>query len=97
MARGAIGKQNVTQKIAEIFGADYIGEYDKKLYVWTQENGERIQIAISLTCPKNFVGDTNSGGDLNFDTETPIASAPTAEITQEERKTVEDLMARLGL
>lgn len=42
MARGAIGKQNVSKKIAEIFGADFIGEYDKKLYVWTQENGERI-------------------------------------------------------
>ena len=46
MAKGAIGKQNVTNKIKEAFGADFIGEYDKKIYVWTQENGERIQIVI---------------------------------------------------
>ena len=46
MAKGAIGKQNVINKIQQAFGADYIGEYDKKIYVWTQENGERIQIAL---------------------------------------------------
>ena len=52
MAKGTIGKQNVINKIKAAFGADFIGEYDKKIYVWTQENGERIQIALSLTCPK---------------------------------------------
>ena len=51
MAKGTIGKQNVINKIKQAFGADYIGEYDKKIYVWTTENGERIQIALSLTCP----------------------------------------------
>ena len=50
MAKGAIGKQNVIKKIQTAFGADFIGEYDKKIYVYTQENGERIQIALSLTC-----------------------------------------------
>ena len=29
MAKGAIAKQNVTKKIQEIFGADFIGEVDK--------------------------------------------------------------------
>ena len=33
MAKGAIGKQNVIQKIAEAFGKDFIGEHDKKIYV----------------------------------------------------------------
>ena len=47
MAKGAIAKQVVINKIAEAFGADYIGEVDKKLYVWADENGEKIQIAIA--------------------------------------------------
>ena len=50
MARGSIAKQQVINKLAVAFGEDYIGEFDKKFYVWANENGERVQIAISLTC-----------------------------------------------
>lgn len=99
MARGSEAKANVVKKMSEIFGADWIGEYDKKFYVWTQENGERIQIAISLTCPKNPIGVAEST-DLNFDDfsmPTEIKSSTVPEITEDEKKTVEDLMSRLGL
>ena len=41
MAKGTIAKQNVINKIAQTFGADYIGEVDKKIYVWAEENGEK--------------------------------------------------------
>ena len=104
MARGAIGKENVIKKIKEVFGADFIGEYDKKIYVWTQENGERIQIALSLTCPKVqvAVADAPATGDFNFEDDAPsaVVAAGTfqpAEITPEERDRVNDLMKRLGL
>ena len=106
MAKGAIAKQNVTKKIQEIFGADFIGEVDKKIYVWTQENGERVQVAISLTCPKTPIEvsgtpiPTFSGGmdfeSMGVATVAPANSAP-AEISEEEKQTVADLMARLGL
>ena len=104
MAKGAIGKQIVTNKIAEAFGADYIGDVDKKLYVWTVENGERIQIAISLTCPKTMVEGgaaptavVESGGGFDWDA-APVApvSAP-VEISVDEQKNIQDLMAQLGL
>ena len=87
------------------FGADYIGEQDKKIYVWTQENGERIQIAISMTCPKIMIdaGEANAevevpDGDFDWsmDTPTPPKPAP-VEISQEEKDTVANLMAKLGL
>lgn len=42
MAKGAIAKEAVAKKIAQIFGADFVGEFDKKLYVWAEENGEKI-------------------------------------------------------
>ena len=104
-AKGTIGKQNVIAKIAEAFGKDYIGEHDKKIYVWTQENGERIQIAISMTCPKTMidVGDANAevevpGGDFDWSMDTPAPPKPApAEISQEEKDTVAELMAKLGL
>lgn len=104
MARGAIGKANVIQKIKEAFGADFIGEYDKKIYVYTQENGERIQIALSLACPKVpvAISDNPTTGDFNFEDDAPnvvvaAGAFQPAEITTEERERVNDLMRRLGL
>ena len=104
MAKGTIGKQNVINKIKQAFGADFIGEYDKKIYVWTTENGERIQIALSLTCPKVPVAifDNPTTGDFNFEDDTPnvvvaAGAYQPAEITKEERERVNDLMKRLGL
>ena len=104
MAKGAIGKQNVIKKIAEAFGKDFIGEHDKKSYVWTQENGERIQIAISLTCPKVMIDAMDAempeapAGDFDWSMDTPAApKAAPVEISQEEKDTVANLMAKLGL
>jgi hypothetical protein len=104
MAKGTIGKQNVINKIKQAFGADFIGEYDKKIYVWTTENGERIQIALSLTCPKVpvAISDNPTTGDFNFEDDAPnvvvaAGAYQPAEITKEERERVNDLMKRLGL
>ena len=107
MAKGAIAKQAVINKIAAVFGDDYIGEYDKKQYVWANENGERVQIAIALTCPKTPIeiasNVSDDGGDWNFTDDTPkaapvaISNAAPAEITEAEKQNIADLMARLGL
>ena len=104
MAKGSIAKENVIKQLAAAFGSNFIGEYDKKIYVWAQENGERIQIALSLTCPKVPVqiADAPITGDFNFEDDAPatvVAAAPfqPAEITDEERARVNDMMARLGL
>jgi hypothetical protein len=109
MARGAIAKQVVEQKIAQAFGNDFVGIFDKKLYVWANENGEKVQIAISLTCPKNPVGGENNkidfsvepGNSLNFEDMSGAVVAPQtftpAEITEDEKKNIAELMARLGL
>ena len=105
MAKGQIAKDLVEKKIISAFGADYVGTFDKKIYVTAMENGEKVQIAIALTCPKVpiTVDNTVQIGDYNFEDPTPtVATSATgtftpAEISEEERKTVADLMARLGL
>lgn len=105
MAKGAIAKQEVLEKIAIAFGEDFLGEQDKKIYVLANENGEKIQIAITLTCPKNPViinnelpqnpaGDWDFSDDGTFTKPTPMARV---EITPEEKQKVADLMAKLGL
>lgn len=94
-------KETVFQRIAKEFGTDSVGIYDKKLYVNVIQNGEPVQIAISLTCPKIPVGTVGKPDSLNFEDTTIPEVAPTkfapAEYTAEERQTVEDLMKALGL
>jgi hypothetical protein len=104
MAKGAIAKNVVIDKIKSAFGADFIGEYDKKIYVWANDGGENVQIAISLTCPKTpvMIADAPITGDFNFEDDAPstvvaAAAHQPAEITQEEKDIVSKLMFDLGL
>lgn len=87
--KGNIAKQNVENKIREAFGADYIGIFDKKLYVYADDGGERVQIALTMTCPKVFIG-------VDTPTETPDVFQP-AEISQEEQDNLRALIEKLGL
>lgn len=89
MAKGNIAKIAVENKIKEAFGADYIGVFDKKLYVYADDGGERVQIALTMTCPKVFVG-------IDTPTETPDVFQP-AEISQEEQDNLKALIEKLGL
>ena len=100
--KGSIAKQKIINKLAEVFGADFIGEYDRKIYLWSEENGERIQIAVTLTCPKNPVGQVSSNStELNFENMGEAKASPTnfqpAEMTEDERENVRKLMEKLGL
>lgn len=101
MAKGSEAKANVIQKIAAAFGKDFVGEFDKKVYVWSTENGERIQVALALTCPKVPVGAINQSNEQDFENFTATEARPVefqpAEFTDNERRTVEELMAALGL
>lgn len=90
------------------FGADYIGEQDKKIYVWADDGGERVQIAIAMTCPKIPIAAENEAAhtawDWSEDTPTmPIRGQraevmkPKVEITQEEQDKIADMIKRFGL
>ena len=107
MARGNAAKDWVTQKIIECFGQDQVILSDKKLYINTKEDGQPIQVCLSLTCPKVMVGaaaaeavaTAKKGVDFGAFGATTPAPEPVkpAEITPEERQTVQDLMRALGL
>ena len=85
--KGDIAKKTLKEKIIAALGNDYIGEYDKKLYTWMDDGGERIQVAIALTCPKVFKEDNVLS---NNDSSTP-------EITPKEMENLQTLMKKFGL
>lgn len=102
MAKGNVAKTEVVRRLKASFGEDFIGEVDKKIYLWVKDEGnEKVQIAITLTCPKVPIAApgvspivSNSKG---FDFEAAPAPTPKVEVTQDEQKNIADLLARLGL
>lgn len=107
MAKGNEAKEKLINKIIAALGNSYVGCFDRKYYFNSEENGEKIQIAISMTCPKTPVGadvidfKAEPGDSLNFEdmSAAPIMGGNTtpAEITDDEKKNIAELMAKLGL
>lgn len=97
MARGQESKKIVENKILEVFPNAFIN--DKKIYIDFVENGEPLQICVSMTCPKTTVSGGSSAptavsnGGIDFDAY--LQKKPTTEFTPEEKKTIELLLDRL--
>ena len=96
MARGNIAKENLIKRFATAVGEDFICEKDKKFYFWSTENGERVQVAVSMTVPKTPVECTAPGGDLNFETENVTTVKP-VEMQESEKEILDRLMKELDL
>lgn len=107
MARGANAKIQVESIIKEAFGTNFAGVADKKIYVWADDGGEKVQIAITLTCPKANVdfGD-NAGGFIEAGPATGVVGSyvgkrvtiePIVEMTPEEEANISELIKKLGL
>lgn len=92
MAKGDIAKNAVIDTIQTAFGDDFIGIDNKKIYVWAKDGAEKVQIAISLTCPKVPIGSVAA-----FAPEIGETPGPQAQITPEEDLNLEELMKKLGL
>ena len=95
MAKGAIAKDNITEKMRDAFGSDFIGVQDKKVYVWADDGGERVQIAISMTCPKTEIAVEGAFTPAAPDTASIAAAQPVLS-SEEEQKVINDLFAKLG-
>lgn len=105
-ARGSVAKEVVIEKIKAAFGEDFAGiDEKKKLYVWANDGGEKVQIAIALTCPKANVDFGTAptlpavNNALNFDEEdTPQPQGYSApQMGEDEKATLDRLMKELGL
>lgn len=92
--KGSVAKLFVENKIKEMFGENFIGSADKKLYVLADDGGQKVQIAISLTCPK--VGLDIEGKGFVDDIGT-YTGEPVIEITPEEEANIETLIKKLNL
>lgn len=104
MAKGSVAKDKVIKKIQEVYGKNFQGIDNKKVYILEEEAGELVQVAIVLTCPKNPVQFENSESafsaqtdDAPADYDNVVSFDGTDEITTKELETVEDLIKKLNL
>lgn len=96
MARGTESKEIITRKILETFENSF--KYDKEIRIPIVENGELIQIKVTLTAAKVNV---ESGGDtvvpMIGNTSTTVNSSDDLKITEQEKKETMELLQSLNL
>lgn len=101
MARGSESKDKITKEILEHFKGAFL--YDKEIRIPIEENGEVVQIKVSLACAKENVevGQENAlPGAAAAPIRNSLQERPNyKEIvpTEEEKKNVNNLLQALGL
>lgn len=97
-AKGAESKEKIVQKILDTFEGAF--PYEKEIRIPMVENGEEIEIKVTLTCAKVNVGDAAIHNaklvteSIDF---TKDSVAPVLEPTEQEKENVKNLLARLNL
>ena len=103
MAKGAIAKEKIREKILNTFEGSFIYNSGKEIRIPIDEEGNEVQIKVALTCAKDNV---SPEGEVIRAAAAPseeglVNSFPAphkiAEVTEEEKQNVEDLLKTLGL
>ena len=105
MAKGALAKEQIFQKMLEMFDGSFMYNGGKELRIPWDEEGNEVQIKVALTCAKENV---SIGGEAPRSAaavvDSPVvgtfasqAEAANIEPTEEEKQNLEDLMKALGL
>lgn len=97
--KGSILKQEVAKKILEVFSNSF--QYDKEIRICGTENGEEVQIKVTLTAAKTNVspnGENALPGEVNenISFEAQVEKEPVT-VSQDEKKNVAELLQALGL
>jgi len=99
MAKGALSKQEATQKILELFPGSFV--YDKEIRIPFTEEGEEIQLKCALTCAKVnvAVGGENAipGEDVPVVTSEKVSPVEKTVVSDEEKENLRRMMAAIGI
>ena len=101
MARGSQAKDQITRQILENFSGSFINE--KEIRIPWIEDGEELQVKVTLTCAKVNVPNPNAGNTANINSEntnTENTASDTnfiPELTEDEKNKVNDLIKKLQL
>lgn len=95
MAKGSIAKEAITQKILGTFEGSFV--YGKEIRIPYDEDGNRVEIKVTLTCAKENVGGNSAFTVTEGQPTQPAQASVPAAPTEEEKANIANLMQRLGL
>ena len=109
MARGTESKSYITKKILETFEGSFLYNDGKEIRIPLKEDGEIVQIKVTLTCAKTNVSTedstpaefkttpaANTSNELNFE-DTPAPSPAEINTTPEERANIARLVEKFNI
>lgn len=101
--KGSILKKEVTDKILSVFEGSFLYNEGKEIRIPGLEDGQELQIKVSLTCAKTNVNaeEENSipGKEIVLTKESSSTTSDNSiqEISQEEKQNIKKMMEALGL
>lgn len=93
MAKGSESKEIFYKKILETFDGAFLYNGNKEIRIPMVEDGNLIQLKVSVVCAKENVIEQNAGTEVKGSIEPKVA----ADITEEEKTEVVNLIEKLGL
>lgn len=100
MARGSNAKVAAADVMKNAFGNAWLGESGGKYYIEMDDGGEKVQLAIALTCPKNPVAlntpVVNGGFDFS-QTEVAQTKFEAVDFTEAEKENINRLIEKFNL
>lgn len=97
MARGSEAKTYVTEQIFKTFENAFLASDGKTIRIPYTENGERIEIKVSLVAAKDCERtDDNMESSSDVNTSVNTAEPVIAEPTEEEKEKVKKLLSTLN-
>lgn len=104
MARGAQSKQEIFNKMLATFEGSFMQD-DKILRIPWNENGEILEIKVSLTAAKDIIGaaaPSSSDKVEEFNWEDPVQVSPVeaaaaAHLEEDEKERIKRMMTALGM
>ena len=93
--KGSIAKEEIIKRMMEVFEDSFMN--DKTLIIPMMENGEEVQIKLTLTASKTNIPHSNGKAEISEAVATGMSNpVEVIEPTEEEKKRVVDLINKLG-
>lgn len=101
MAKGAVSKQIVIDKLLEVFDGAFISAEGKEVRIPLTEDGTLLEIKCALTCAKDVLGGAQTNQVIAptntepsaFDNPEPVK----VQVSEDEAANLRALMEKLGL
>ena len=108
MARGTESKSYITKKILETFEGSFLYNDGKEIRIPLKEDGEIVQIKVTLTCaktnvsaedstPAEFKAEPAADNELNFEDSQISPTPATVNTTPEERANIARLVEKFNI